>query len=255
MPMNPRLLRPRASNFDPDAATYMNAVAVADGQQLEPAVKQAINNFVKGCKQDGIWSALKASCILMGARTLAGALTPLVGSAPTNVGPFVAGDYDRKFGLVGNGTTKYLNTNRNANADPQDNFHMALYLSETIATSPSMGAGGAGVGSTQITTGVFRCRNENSDVPTVAMSTASLHGMSRSSSTAFVGRCGGASQTFTRDSQTPFSGNIFTHARNSGGAGIFSLMRISYYSIGQNLNLATLETRVAALGTAIGAAI
>jgi hypothetical protein len=43
-----------------------------------------VNAFVKGCKADGIWSAIKASCILAGADTLAGALVPLVGAAPTN---------------------------------------------------------------------------------------------------------------------------------------------------------------------------
>ena len=86
MPMNPRLLRPTSSSLDRDAAVYLNAVAVADGEQLEPAVRKAINDFVNGCKQDGIWDAIKASCILAGARTLAGALVPLVGTAPTNNG-------------------------------------------------------------------------------------------------------------------------------------------------------------------------
>jgi hypothetical protein len=57
-------------------------------------------------------TAIKASCILAGARTLAGALVPLAGAAPTNVGPFVSGDYNRKTGLVGDGSTKYLNSNR-----------------------------------------------------------------------------------------------------------------------------------------------
>jgi hypothetical protein len=92
---------------EPEALTYIAAVEAADGQALEPAVKLAINAFIKGCKNDGIWPAIKASCILAGARTLTGALVPLVGTAPTNVdGLFVSGDYNRKTGLVGTGSTK-----------------------------------------------------------------------------------------------------------------------------------------------------
>jgi hypothetical protein len=81
---------------------------------------------VIGCKQDGIWTAIKASCILAGARTLTGALVPLAGTAPTNFN-FVDADYNRKTGLVGNGSNKYLNSNRAGNADPQNSFHHAVY--------------------------------------------------------------------------------------------------------------------------------
>jgi hypothetical protein len=83
MPMNPRLLVPRAT-FDADAAAYLRAVEAADGQALETPVKRAVDDFFKGCKADGTFSALKAACLLCGARTLAGALVPLVGTAPTN---------------------------------------------------------------------------------------------------------------------------------------------------------------------------
>jgi hypothetical protein len=63
--------------YDEDAGNYIQAVETADAQALEPATRKAINNFVIGCKQDGIWEAIKASCILAGARTLDGALVPL----------------------------------------------------------------------------------------------------------------------------------------------------------------------------------
>ena len=109
-----------AAVSDPDAMAYLRAVEDADNQALEQGVQQAVNQFVIGCKSDGIWSAIKASCILAGARTLNGALVPLVGIAPTNFN-FVAGDYNRKTGLVGDGSTKYLDSNRNNNADPQNN--------------------------------------------------------------------------------------------------------------------------------------
>jgi hypothetical protein len=101
MPMNPRLLVPRAT-FDPDAAAYLRAVEAADGQALETPVKRAVDDFFRGCKADGTFSAIKAACLLCGARTLAGALVPLAGTAPTN-NNFVDADYNRETGLSGMG--------------------------------------------------------------------------------------------------------------------------------------------------------
>jgi hypothetical protein len=111
---------------DSDAEAYLQAVETADGNFLEAAVRTAVNDFVVGCKADGIWAAIKASCILAGARTLTGALVPLVGAAPTSFN-FVDGDYDRKTGLAGDGSTKYLDSNRSNSADGQNNQHVAVY--------------------------------------------------------------------------------------------------------------------------------
>jgi hypothetical protein len=105
---------------DPDAEAYIAAVEAADlaadptAEPLETATKVAIHSFVKGAKADGFWPAIKASCILAGARTLQGALVPLVGAAPTNFN-FVSGDYNRKTGLAGNGINKYLRTGLSLN--------------------------------------------------------------------------------------------------------------------------------------------
>ena len=261
MPMNPRLLRPIASNLDKDAAAYLNAVAVADGQQLEPSVKKAVNDFVKGCKQDGIWDAIKASCILAGARTLAGALVPLKGTAPTN-NNFVAGDYDRETGLLGNVTTKFLNSNRAGNADPQDSFHVAVFAS-TVASGGVRVYSGSGLnaagsfnffvdGGTAIT---FRNRTAGSSSFAGGASATGLIGTSRASSASYVSRAGGTSQTNTVASETPVSQNIFIYALNNSGASFHANARLAFYSIGESVNLALLDTRVSALYTAIGAAI
>jgi hypothetical protein len=129
----------RASATDPDAQAYLQAVEAVDGQALEFEVARAIDNFVLGCKADGIWNAIKASCILAGARTrLNGALVPLVGTAPTSFN-FVDGDYNRKTGLVGNGSTKYLTANRNNNADPQNSKHLLQCICSATATLNSDG--------------------------------------------------------------------------------------------------------------------
>jgi len=57
------------NNLDADARQYIINVEEQDGQPLESGVRAAINDFVVGCKTDGIWDAIKASCILAGART------------------------------------------------------------------------------------------------------------------------------------------------------------------------------------------
>ena len=82
---------PPPVSLDSDALIYINNVEAAEGQQLESGVRQAISDFVAGCKSDGIWNSLVSCCILAGARTLYGALIPLVGTAPSNVN-FAAGD-------------------------------------------------------------------------------------------------------------------------------------------------------------------
>ena len=259
MPMSPRLLRPKASGLiatDPDARAYISAVQIADASSLEPAVQRAINGFVVGCKADGIWTAIKASCILMGARTLSGALTPLVGSAPTN-NNFVSGDYNRKTGLVGNGSTKYLNTNRNNNADPQNSQHGVVYASSApgAAAQLILGTGGAdGRLSVVSTGGNFTSRSRSSLSAVIGVNTSTgFIGVSRGGSASYVHRIAGTSATVTQVSQTPLSENIGVFATTA--AATPSDARLAFYSIGESLDLALLDARVSTLYTAIGAAI
>jgi len=244
---------------DADAAAYITAVETADAQALENGVKVAIDNFVLGCKADGIWTAIKASCILSGARTLAGALMPLVGTAPANVGGlFVSGDYSRKTGLLGNGSTKYLDSNRNNNADPQNNFHAVVYSTlGTLSTSIYLGAG-PGTTETGATnfgyaTGFFsRARNSASGAVLATTATA-LVGVSRSSSSEYTRRANSISQVVTSTSQTPYNGNLMIFSTTSGN--FATNARLAFYSIGESLGLALLDARVTTLINAIDAAI
>jgi hypothetical protein len=270
-PMSPRLLRPRASGLvatDPDARTYISAVQIADASSLEPAVQRAIDDFVKGCKADGIWTAIKASCILMGARTLSGALVPLVGSAPTNVN-FVSGDYNRKTGITGDGSTKYLDTNRNNDADPQNNKHISVFVTDAVAGGSIMNSGGpdingrSGIVFNQAapnqSTAQTSLNNGNSFALAGnianALASNSFMGLSRSASGSFVARFNSSNTTVSVASGTPNNGNISLLARLASPIDFYSPARIAFYSIGESLTLATLNTRVSALVTAIGAAI
>jgi hypothetical protein len=246
---------------DPDAGAYIAAVEAADGNQLlEFAVGKAINDFVVGCKNDGIWSSIKASCILAGARTLNGALVPLVGTAPTN-NNFVSGDYDRKTGLVGNGSTKYLNSNRANNADPQNSNHNACWVSASsvgaLMTSSSSNSGENYMDTNTSTSTRFASRSNVSTQGVSGSTALGLYGHSRSDSANMSYRCPQGSGSFAQSSQSPESRNVFLYTRTDNGISFaaWSAARLAFYSIGESLDLALLDARVSALITAFGVAI
>lgn len=250
------------NNFavDSDARAYIDAVRNADGGQfLEAGVQRAIDDFVFACKADGIWSAIRASCILMGARTLAGALVPLVGAAPTNVN-FVGGDYDRKAGLVGNAATKSLDSNRANGADPQNDNHNAVYVSNVgtvngcyIGSASTTDAGSnACLGGSANT---FFSRNRSATGTAAAsVPLAGLLGHGRSAASLYFTRFNGANSTVSVASGTPFAANVLLF-RRAALAPNFHNCRMAFYSIGSALDLALLDARVTALYNAIGAAI
>jgi hypothetical protein len=246
-----------AAVFDPEITSYIAAVEAADGQALELATKAAYINFILGCKADGIWPAIKASCILAGARTRLGALTPLVGTAPTSIN-FVDGDYNRKTGLVGDGSTKYLDSNRNNNADPQDSKHIAVFIStlSTVDASVQIGvSSGATTGRSSITwfADQHAFRNNNGGSAFSTSSITGLSGCSRNLSGSFLARTGSVTTSQSANSEVPLSESIgvFGITTNS----LHSNARIAFYSIGESLDLALLDARVTDLINAFAAAI
>ena len=253
----------RIFEFDSNALTYINAVEAADGQALEFNVKVAYNNFVLGCKSDGIWNSIKASCIMAGARTLSGALTPLVGVAPSGFN-LASGDYNRITGLVGDRNTKYLDSNRNITSDPQNNSHIAVYAS-SIGSGAYIGADNSGVGDTFILSDSsnaswpFRHRISAFNAGSQGLrgtNVAGLIALTRSSSTTCVSRVNGTNATLTSTSTTIPSRNCGVFCRiGAGGALDYSASRLAFYSIGESLDLALLDARVSGLMVAISGAI
>jgi hypothetical protein len=264
-PTGAKLVMAKNYPADDDSRAYIAAVEAADGQSLESGVKMAIDAFVLGCKADGVWTAIKASCILAGARTLAGALVPLVGAAPTNVdGLFVAGDYNRKTGLVGDGSTKYLDSNRNNNSDPQNSNHNAIYATSVGADNPggfpasAMGSDHPNAGSNVLALSNVRAagtRNRNSTFTVFSFTTAAgLLATSRSASGSYIARNGGTNLTVDQASSSPDTFNILVF-RRQGTFPASTNSRLAFYSIGESLDLALLDARVTDLINAIGAAI
>lgn len=266
-----RMYRGSTAFWDADAAAYIRAVEAADGQALELGVCNAYHKFVLACKDASIWSAIKSCCILAGARTLAGALVPLVGTAPTN-NNFVAADYTRGGatpGLAGDGSTKYLDSNRNNNADITTNHHIAAYATRNRddASDIIMGfriagndTGGKFVGYRSTLNGTSFVSTPSTDANeqgnAVAAGTSTLHGLSRSASGTYTSRSAGSSITHTRASTTAASGDIFVFGLSNAGSLIAPTdARIAFYSIGESIDLAALDDAVSALVTAIGAAV
>jgi hypothetical protein len=223
----------------------------------------AINAFITGCKVDGTWDAIKAACILAGWNGIAGALIPLKGTAPTNFN-FVSGDYSRTTGLLGDGSTKYLNSNRNNNADPQDSNHNAVYI--TVATSVSAQAliGASDpfneVGSNVLrlfNTSDLRHQNRRGSNVTTTVSTpgppVGLVGHSRAESGTYTVRGEGVNYPIVNSvSQATNNRNVAVFSRTGTGAN-YSSCRLAFYSIGEAIDLALLDARVTTLINALGA--
>lgn len=240
----------KRSSVDADAAAYFSRITAA-GSSITAANQSAVNAFIVGCKADGIWTAIKSSCLLAGPDDLTGALVPLVGTAPTNVN-FVSGDYSRTTGLKGNGVTKHLNSNRNNNADPQNNQHLAVRVTEANTSGGNtsyIGNGLSEIGCSHIinVAGSFnvrtRCQSTAiSDQLSTGSAIIGTVAVSRNSVSAYnVIQQAGVVTTVTVASETPFSQNTVVFGRNLGPS---SDARISYYSIGESLNLALLDARL-----------
>jgi hypothetical protein len=250
--------------YDPDAQAYITAVETADGQALEPAVRTAINDFVVGCKVDGIWNALKASCIMAGARKKEGSFIDLkTGTQILTNNGFLDADYNRKTGLRGNKSTKYLNGGRFSNSDPQNNVHISVYASAPPSTAfvDALIGTDDGPGNLQIIqlqeSLQFKSRDAGTNTP--SSSSASLSGLigcSRSSSSDYTFRARGGviAGTFSSTSAAPGSQSVMVFQRGTSQP-FPTDARLAFYSIGEALDLALLDARVTTLINAIAAAI
>lgn len=164
MPMNPRLLRPRASSgYGLDARDWQTRV-IANGGTVSASTMKAVDTFCKSIVTAGLRDRFYRLNLFAGTG-LSAALVPLFrgpslggtqfGSATdTNVGPFVSGDYvetGSSAGLKADATTKYLRTGFTGSMFPSlTNRHISVY--ERVR---STAAGGASIGGGDTATGSF----------------------------------------------------------------------------------------------------
>jgi len=237
---------------DIDALNYILAVENADQERLDNSVKIAISNFIIGCKTDETWGSIKNSCLLAGPRTLEGALVPLIGIAPTNYN-FTSYDYDRKLGLLGDGVSKCLKTNSLMTEYQKDNLHAAVYFGETtnslgqsfIATSSSSFMIYLVCNSINL---FFRlCTIGNPYAPN--KSKYGLLGMSRGNNQEIKNRYNKTSAILSAPSRDIVQSDIYIFSRGyntstSTPVGPVSNARIAFYSLGLDIDLVKLESRL-----------
>jgi hypothetical protein len=251
-------------SLDPDAAGYIAGVEAADGQSLEPAVRTAINNFVIGLKTDGIWDSVLASCIMMGARTIEGAIVPLKGPTPTGFN-FVSGDYNRETGILGNTSTKYIDTGFLDASTYRINYHCGVHQNtlgnangaKIAAKLTANNNDEAGIRRNNPTNLNFNGRNATVDDGGVEVAPAFMI-QARSVSATFIGHTNGTAYTYTRTASANATNVNWLLYRRNAATPTYSSSRISFYTIGTALDatgLANYETRVLALVAAIAAAI
>lgn len=254
--------------FDPDARDYILRVESADGQRLESQVRKAINAFIVGCKVDGTWTSIVTSCIMAGARTVAGAITPLVGNAPTN-NNFVSGDYSRTLGLLGNGTNKYLSTgysNNDTTNFPQNNSHISCYITASQADGTGVFVGtqstlGNILNMTYGTATQISFRNRSGTGRLFSSAPIGFQSSTRNNSANFSSRATFSGGNVSDATTTALSGTPANHSYGvfCGFSGAtpngFSTARMSFYSIGKSLSIANLDTRVTTLINSITSAL
>jgi hypothetical protein len=219
---------------------------------MTSANQSVVNAFFVGAKADGFFGAIKASCLLCAWDSLAGALTPIVGTAPTN-NNFVSGDYSRTLGLIGDGSTKWLNANRNNNADPQNSRHLYCYISAadttTEASATYIGTANNNAGSLvgKINAGgtLHGYRSASAQSALTVSRAIGGWGVSRSVSTNINRLAAGSLGSATSTSATPV--NAANGVFAAGNGVLFSNPRISFYSIGEFLALADLDAEIATL--------
>ena len=250
---------------DADAIDYLTRVASADGAGVEVGVATAVDAFFRDAKESGVFSALKACCILAGARTLAGALVPVVGDAPTNVADgFVEGDFSRTAGLTGDGATTYLDSGRANDDDLQNDQHMAVWITSLpTLTSAIMGSriGPTETGSSQLiyrTDPSLTFRIHSATETLTGSASVGFFAASRNASDETLARNGGTEFDSSAASQSPNSENVHVFQRSGSSSNAPTDATIAFYSIGTDIGsagLAALEAAVDNLISAIGEAL
>lgn len=245
------------SRFSPAARDYF---ARLDAASLRVTTYDAANaRLIDRLVANGgnFWPDSGAFCAMAGYLfPTGGTLIPLKdGHDAGTLNAFVTGDWNAATGLKGDGSTKYVNSNRNNNADGQNDQAMGVYVdtaTSDVTSKAYIGAGSAVIGATGILVGLssmlaFRNRNSTADTSVISFGSTGLLSMSRSSSAAYEIMAGGSQSTVTRASQTPFDSNVGIFVRLATTPSTdYVDARLPFYHIGPSLNgtgeLAELDT-------------
>ena len=275
-------LAPQVSNAD--AQDWVNRV-YANGGTVTSSTAAAVNTLCDSLDASGVRPLMYRMGIFAGTG-LNAALVPLYrgpslggtqygGTTDTNVGPFVSGDYAEtgaSGGLVGNGTSKYLNTGLAPSALPSvATGHMAAYAPQITPADATKAFMGCASGSSQYNlsyslntgTGLARLRTtwggtsgHDANEPS-GVFRGGFRLSTRTGSTALRTYHNGTQVSLHETSVTPAShvNNWFVYAFNSAGTPIqYSSDSMRAYSIGESMSAeqaAAYNTAMQAFQTAL----
>lgn len=260
-----------AGGLDPDALDWILRVESEDGGTLDESIQGAMNELVLSLKAAAAplggtnWDAVVDGCLLIfaGPVTLAGILEPVSAAMgyPTNTN-LVSGDYNRKLGLTGSASGKYITLPDLTGGPTIDDHAMAAWVENlgTAATARTMLVSGTGAGTTGIrksgTPGTATINSANTisaDTTGISESTYGFYGLSRTNSANFVSRVAGASATRTRVSAS-FSPDLCrVFLRSDNIQGFTGRLKAAFF--GKSVDLEALEASLTAYFNAIDAAI
>lgn len=236
--------------LDPDAASYISSVESADGQPLESQLRYCIENFILGLKGYEIWSKINNIGLLAGPRTIAGCAIPLKGATPIFNG-FDNNDINRKTGVIGDGSSKYVNSNVLLTSEyaGTESHVLARIIRSTLTNSAYIGANGSStsqgavaikVGSTATTIlqRVLEAQTSVNHQNTLRHDADGVYGISRTVASGWrivypnLSSSGSATLVSNVAAQPVY---VFAN-NNNGTANEFSNGRIGLYSLGGSLD-------------------
>ena len=266
MPMNNRLLRPRQT-VHPEAADWANRVR-ANGGSVSGATLNAVSKFCALIASAGIRDRFYRLNLFCGTG-LSACLVPLYrgpslggtqfgGATDTNNGPFVTGDYAEtgaSGGLVGNGSSKYLQTNFAMNSLPSTtDGHAAVYDMTRSASTAFRGlvgvnqdaATGFGVAADNTTYGIwgnFAFASNNTNGLLLGSRTSSSLLTTYVNTTAIVTNVNTVTPTATSRTAVVFARTAIFN----GAISFYAPDRLGGYSIGLGMSAAQVSAYYAAM--------
>ena len=282
MPMSPRLLRPRTT-LHPEAAAWRTAV-VANGGTVSGSTLTAVSKFCFAIDAAGIRNRFFRLNLFCGTG-LSSALVPLYrgqsrtgmqfgNATDTNNGPFVSGDYNEtgaSGGLLGNGTSKYLDTGFAPNTLTLGSTHLSAYAvaaNATVGYPAALGsysaAGGAEFGlyfhQASLTTAAYFAENNSNGFIISSANNPTGHLLGTANSTTdrrvFVNGSQSGSTSTGTSTVALDSRVVWVFRRNNASASQgWSSARLGAYSIGAGLSVSQASafyTAMQAFQTALG---
>ena len=275
MPMSPRLLRPLASGVHPEAAAWRSAV-VANGGSVSASTLKAVSTFCTAIDAAGIRDRFYRLNLFCGTG-LNAALVPLYrgpsrtgtqygNTTDTNNGPFVAGDYAEtgaSGGLIGNATSKYLDTGFDADVLTKSDRHLGVRFDSTTLPSGRFFLGadtfGCGsnaywaIGANNTSQASFRCANTFTGGLVSVSGKTDLLVSGNGSASSY--KNGSADTTLSLTAFNAPSQSVFVFALNRcDSPADYSSVRLTMYSIGAAFTsgqAASFSTALAAFNTAL----